>query len=454
MNESLWQRILDFNLEHREEDYGFALRLAKENYWTQHFTAKAILEYRKFMYLAATSDFMVSPSPVIDDVWHQHLIHTQSYNEFCKLLGKRIEHIPSTRSEADRNRFEQAKQRTHELYQTTFGKAPAAIWQQPDMFAGLGLEKARLKIRAFLLWGILAFVCGIPVAYFSIGYLYPFIPNPYFLYGYEVLILATFGLLWLYNNRVANKWIASLPPDSFIFQLSPSEMIGLDQRNVDSIIHHNVNELVKQDTIVVHQKLLLEKAKQPASYHTEEERVVLKIMESKVGYLYAKLFATLRNKAIFHNSTRSTKAISKYIQKSVLFFRVFRFNFILLSSLLLMGITRLITGIVREKPVSFITLVLIVLLIAIILFLFQTTALFRKKALIKHYKKQLIPSKDVLERGEWNYFLTGDLALTATFASVVGYSETSDSSVSCGSGGCGSSCGSSCGGGCGGCGGD
>jgi hypothetical protein len=114
----------------------------------------------------------------------------------------------------------------------------------------------------------------------------------------------------------------------------------------------------------------------------------------------------------------------------------------------------LITGIVREKPVSFITLVLIVLLIAIILFLFQTTALFRKKALIKHYKKQLIPSKDVPERGEWNYFLTGDLALTATFASVVGYSETSHSSVSCGSGGCGSSCGSSCGGGCGGCGGD
>jgi len=293
MNESLWQRILDFNLEHREDDYGFALRLAKENFWTQHFTAKAILEYRKFMYMAATSNFMVSPSPVIDDVWHQHLIHSQSYNEFCKLLGKRIEHIPSTRSDVDRHRFEQAKQKTHELYQSTFGEAPWDIWQQYDMFTGLGLQKAPIKIRAFLLWGILAFVSCIPVSYFTIGYVYPFIPNPHFLVGYLSLIVASLVFLWVYNNRLAKKWIASLPPDSFIFQMTPSEMIGFEEGFVAPIIHNTVNELTRRGAIRVHQNLKLEKITEVSKTNTEDELIVLHAMETGYGYLYPTLYKKL-----------------------------------------------------------------------------------------------------------------------------------------------------------------
>jgi len=69
-------------------EYGFSTRLANENYWTIDFTKKAVAEYKKFKYLAATSELMVSHSEIVDVVWHQHLIFTNSYSELCRMLGK------------------------------------------------------------------------------------------------------------------------------------------------------------------------------------------------------------------------------------------------------------------------------------------------------------------------------------------------------------------------------
>ncbi len=96
MNQQLWNEILAYDLDAPFSEYSFSLRLANENHWTKNFTELAVLEYKKFMYLAAISDMMVSPSGIIDVVWHQHLIFTQSYEAFCTVVGKRIQHVPST----------------------------------------------------------------------------------------------------------------------------------------------------------------------------------------------------------------------------------------------------------------------------------------------------------------------------------------------------------------------
>jgi len=88
MKSALWTKILQFDFDEPLSEYGFSTRLAHENRWTKHFTEQAIVEYKKFMYLAATSNFMVSPSEIVDVVWHQHLIFTQSYQDFCKPIGK------------------------------------------------------------------------------------------------------------------------------------------------------------------------------------------------------------------------------------------------------------------------------------------------------------------------------------------------------------------------------
>jgi hypothetical protein len=109
MNIELWKKIIEFDFDNPPSEYGFSTRLANENYWTKDFTVKAILAYKKFMYLAATSEVMVSPSETIDIVWHQHLIFTQSYQEFCDLIGKQVQHIPSTHNKQDFSKFKQAK---------------------------------------------------------------------------------------------------------------------------------------------------------------------------------------------------------------------------------------------------------------------------------------------------------------------------------------------------------
>lgn len=76
MDTTLWNKVVNFNIDGPVSEYNFSARLENENYWTINFAAAAILEYKKFMYLAAVSGAMVSPSEIVDVVWHQHLVYT------------------------------------------------------------------------------------------------------------------------------------------------------------------------------------------------------------------------------------------------------------------------------------------------------------------------------------------------------------------------------------------
>ncbi|MBW7676703.1 glycine-rich domain-containing protein [Chryseobacterium chendengshani] len=146
MNKNLWKKIEEYDLDQPPSDYDFSLRLAHENYWTQNFTKQAVLEYKKFMYLAAVSDMMVSPSEIVDTVWHQHLIFTKSYHEFCQILGKQIQHIPSTHNKKDFTKFKDAKERTVKLYETHFGKQHDIIWNYSNPYESLHLDKSNFEI--------------------------------------------------------------------------------------------------------------------------------------------------------------------------------------------------------------------------------------------------------------------------------------------------------------------
>jgi hypothetical protein len=61
MNTELWNKILAFDFDSPPGEYSFSIRLANENYWTTNFAKQAILEYKKFMYLA-----------VIQNSWFRH----------------------------------------------------------------------------------------------------------------------------------------------------------------------------------------------------------------------------------------------------------------------------------------------------------------------------------------------------------------------------------------------
>jgi hypothetical protein len=68
MNKTLWEKVLKFSFDNPNDEYGFSTRLALENHWTLYFTQNALLEYKKFMFLAATNNEMVSPSETVDIV--------------------------------------------------------------------------------------------------------------------------------------------------------------------------------------------------------------------------------------------------------------------------------------------------------------------------------------------------------------------------------------------------
>ena len=91
------ERIMSFDLAGGDLA-DFEPRLRRENGWSASFARRAIEEYRKFLVLAATARHPVSPSDVVDQVWHLHLLYTRSYwDELCaNVLPRPLHHAPST----------------------------------------------------------------------------------------------------------------------------------------------------------------------------------------------------------------------------------------------------------------------------------------------------------------------------------------------------------------------
>ncbi|MDE9451181.1 hypothetical protein J3R80_11965 [Aliiroseovarius sp. Z3] len=125
-NEKLWQAIQEHPFEP-----GFADRLAREEGWSDAFAAGAVEEYRRFLFLSQLSDTPVTPSVIIDKVWHLHMTDTRNYwDGFCaKVLGKPLHHDVG-KSAADDLRHREQFRNTRALYATVFGEsAPDTYWK-------------------------------------------------------------------------------------------------------------------------------------------------------------------------------------------------------------------------------------------------------------------------------------------------------------------------------------
>ncbi|WP_284652288.1 glycine-rich domain-containing protein [Flavobacterium terrisoli] len=457
MNQELWQKIEAFDLDAPSGEYGFSIRLAKENYWTKNFTTKAITEYKKFMYLAATSDQMVSPSPIIDAVWHQHLIFTQSYQAFCDKIGKQIQHVPSTHNPSEFEKFKQAKERTAKLYESEFGHQPQSIWGFHDMYESLNLEKSNLKIRAFLVMGILAVIFLTIPFYYALKPVYVNIDNPDFLIGLIGLIIAVAISLELFNVKKQKEITSRFNRDSFVFNLSPVELIYLKTQRLPDAINSILNEFIVNKTIVINHDNSIHLVKNKPVKETEHAQIINYLNDfEKVPYPY--LMKVLTSKAIFRNIENCMDAFKKYCNKSKAFAKIFYINFGVLSFMLLLTFTRFATGVSRNRPILFIGLLTVFLIVFMVYFLNRLTKQISVKTIPELYHEEILTKKDIQENWQWQYFLLGYTVLTPSFVPLVddykkNHPDGYSGGTSCGSG-CGSSCGGGgCGGGCGGCGG-
>ena len=59
-------------------------RLARENGWSRPYAERVVAEYKRYVFLAMTSDEPVCPSEDVDAAWPLHLTYTRSsWMRFC-----------------------------------------------------------------------------------------------------------------------------------------------------------------------------------------------------------------------------------------------------------------------------------------------------------------------------------------------------------------------------------
>ncbi|AZA75102.1 glycine-rich domain-containing protein [Chryseobacterium indoltheticum] len=454
MNKDLWEKIELFDFDHPPSEYDFTLRLAHENYWTQNFTKQAILEYKKFMYLAAVSDMMVSPSEIVDTVWHQHLIFTKSYSEFCTILEKQIQHIPSTHNKEDFQKFKLAKERTAKLYETHFGKQPESIWDHANPYESLNLKKSNFKLRTSLIVGIIAFIVLSFPLYFLLKPLYFNIKNPDFIFLFLGLIIISFVVLEWYNRRKFAQAIRLFDKDSFVFDLQPYELIYLKDRNISSVVNGTVNELIDNGSIKINEDQTISTNKL-TFIQSREHQQVIDLLKDLGKTSYPIFLIQLITKPAFSNIIKSMDEVKKYFIRSKVFSNLFVLNFIVFLSLIMFGFLRIVTGILRDKPVLLISFAVVILIFMMIGYLLKLTNSFTSKILPDLYKTAILPKKNTNNDWQWSYFLMGTAVLTTSFVPLTAKSTYDGSGGGCGTS---SSSDSSCGGSscssCGGCGGD
>lgn len=102
-------------------DYQEARNLSTED------AARACTELSKFLEICARSDQPLSPSVAVDDVWHEFILHTQDYAEYCEnTFNKMIHHHPVRTAPVDE--IAESYQRTISLLLLHFGEIDNRLW--------------------------------------------------------------------------------------------------------------------------------------------------------------------------------------------------------------------------------------------------------------------------------------------------------------------------------------
>jgi uncharacterized protein (TIGR04222 family) len=144
----LYQRLQDFELDDPSHEFGFTRHLMKSHGWSLDYAQRAIVEYKKFAFLAVVSNHQVVPSDQVDQVWHAHVLLTQSYWEgFCPLvLQKSLHHHPARGGKEERAEFHQLYAQTIISYRQFFGYPPVDIWSPSDRRFGVELKMQRVNV--------------------------------------------------------------------------------------------------------------------------------------------------------------------------------------------------------------------------------------------------------------------------------------------------------------------
>lgn len=89
-------------------------------------------ELEKFLSLAASGGFAVVPSPAIDAIWHEFILHTHEYADFCTTnFGRFIHHRPSRTWSP---RLREGYLQTIDALSARFGAVPDDLWPHSEAY--------------------------------------------------------------------------------------------------------------------------------------------------------------------------------------------------------------------------------------------------------------------------------------------------------------------------------
>ena len=126
----------------------FASKLSRKLGWTPGFALRAIAEYKRFVFLGNLGSLNVTPSRVIDQVWHEHLLFSRAYREFCgAVLGRDFDHNPELIPANDQTDvFQSQYLETLDAYRTEFNaEPPADIWSVPKFKTSAAVDSRAVK---------------------------------------------------------------------------------------------------------------------------------------------------------------------------------------------------------------------------------------------------------------------------------------------------------------------
>ncbi|MEZ6153112.1 MAG: TIGR04222 domain-containing membrane protein [Pirellulaceae bacterium] len=481
----LWTQLELFQLDVPTHGLVFSERLARENAWSPSYTRRAIVEYKRFLYLAMTSSHVVCPSDAVDQVWHMHLTYTRSYwNDLCgELLGRPLHHGPTQGGSQEQAKHFQLYQQTLESYRQAFhAEPPADLWPAAEQRFGEDLGFVRINHHHHWIvpkprWS--RAVCGaasalliIPLAQLAANPLDW--RGPMFLALYLGLMALAILISW-----VGRTWLLH-STDSYQFAPGSADAIGpIDvawmQGGPARAIDCALVELAQKDAITIEGDRIgagKNLAKTRAD-HRVSELVLGSVRSSSIARQYS---AICRDALVGIDGVRQSLVDKGLVLDRSQRTAAIAFPIALHGGLLAFAVAKAVVGVGRGKPIGLLLVAIVATVVVMVLFTVTVPKVTSAgKRLLAKLEKQvrLNPSKLVVENQSdantidnsamlWSTAFLGAAALSTgpwtywrTFLDNQ-HRNSSTSSGGCSTTGCGGdSGGGGCGGGgCGGCGGD
>lgn len=102
-----------------------AAAMVKKQNWLLSEVEEGLRFYRNFLYLNYKyPNVSLVPSEDIDEIWHNHILHTKKYRDDCeKIFGNYLDHLPSLAKEGSSamNELRNAFSKTQDLHEKEFG---------------------------------------------------------------------------------------------------------------------------------------------------------------------------------------------------------------------------------------------------------------------------------------------------------------------------------------------